>query len=158
RAWTAPTTIAASDPSSCQPAHAMTVKVSIVAPTSAAAQFISRDIASLNTDADLSVHQGGLDTACHTLMNGNPDILVVEAGTVRPTELRSLEAALTNSPLTSVILLTPDRSPETLLSAMRAGVRELVPLPLANGEFKEAYARQVERRLATSQGLGRSEG
>jgi pilus assembly protein CpaE len=135
----------------------MTVKVSIVAPTPAAAQFISRDIAALKSDADVSVHQGSLDAACHTLMNGSPDILVIEAGNVRPAELRGLESALANSPFTSVILLTPDRSPETLLGAMRAGVRELVPLPLTNGEFKEAYARQLERRMA-AQGAGRSEG
>ena len=53
-----------------------------------------------------------------------------------------------NDVATSVIVLSPERSPEYLLQVMRSGVREVVPTPLANGELKAAFARQFERVLA----------
>src|SRR5690606_9872400 len=63
-------------------------------------------------------------------------------------ELRRIEVALNDSPTTSVIMLSPERSPEYLLRLMRSGVREVVPTPLTNGELKAAYARQFERLMA----------
>ena len=47
-----------------------------------------------------------------------------------------------------MILLSSDQSPDCLIRAMRAGVREVVPTPLANDELKAAYARQLDRLLA----------
>jgi pilus assembly protein CpaE len=123
----------------------MSAKVTVVAPTLAAAQQVARDVAALAAGAQVSVQAGGAEVACRDVMHSSPDLLVVELPSVDAADLRQFETSLAGRPMTCTILLTPDRSPETLLGAMRAGVREIVPTPLANGELKEAIARQVER-------------
>lgn len=136
----------------------MSTKVSIVSPTLAAAQSMARDIQALEVTADVRVQAGSAELACDEIVQTAPDLLVVEMPAVKEGDLRKLEEALINRPSTSLILLTPDRSPEILLGAMRAGIREVVPTPLMNGEFKAAYARQMDRMRASSRVGGRAEG
>ena len=130
----------------------MSTKVSIISPTLAAAQVVARDVQAIEPAVDVRVQSGAAEAACEVLAQHAPDLMVVELDAVRPTDLRRIEDALTLRPGSALILLTPDRSPETLLGAMRAGIREVVPLPLMNGELKAAYARQVERLRAGRQG------
>jgi pilus assembly protein CpaE len=132
----------------------MTTKVSIVSPTLAAAQLVARDIHAVELAVDLRVQPGAADVACAELAQQHPDLLVVEMESVQSSDLRKLEDALASRPGTTLILLTPDRSADTLLGAMRAGIREVVPTPLLNGEFKAAYARQIERMRVGRKGGG----
>jgi pilus assembly protein CpaE len=135
----------------------MPLKVSIIASTLAAAQAVGRDITAQRPGADVRAQQGGVELVCREVVQAEPDIVVAELPAVGSEDMQRLQGAIGARPLTTLILLTPDRSPETLLGAMRAGVREVVPLPLKNGEFKEAYSRQVDRLMA-GRGETRSEG
>jgi pilus assembly protein CpaE len=123
----------------------MSLKLSIVAPNAPAIDQIKHDIASLPRSFDVHARVGGAEEVCLVLANESPDLIVAEVGSLKPTELSRVEAALNSRPQSTLILLTPDRSSELLLGAMRAGIREVVPLPLQNGEFKSALERQVER-------------
>jgi Flp pilus assembly CpaE family ATPase len=87
------------------------------------------------------------EAACGSLAQGDDEPRRAGAARVGPQQLEQIAQALATRPATAMILLTPDSSPGTLLGAMRAGVREVVPLPLANGEFRQAWARQVARLL-----------
>lgn len=137
----------------------MTTKVSIVSPTQAASQSLVHDIQALERTADVRVQVGGVEMACNEIAQSSPDLLVMEMGQVESVDLHMLEQALINRHGTSLILLTPDRSADTLLGAMRAGIREVVPTPLVNGEFKAAYARQMDRMRATGRtASGHTEG
>ncbi len=131
------------------PTAPMSLKVSLVAPNAAAAEPIRRDVESLPRAVELRTQLGGVDAVCTALAHEQPDLLIAELGSLGAADMTRLEDALAQRPQTSLILLTPDRSPELLLGAMRAGIREVVPLPLVNGEFKGALSRQVERMRGT---------
>lgn len=126
----------------------MPIKVSVIASSGATADAAAREIESLNAGADVRTMAGTSEAACAELVQSNPDLVVVEIPAVQQADLGKFEAALAARPHASMILLTTDRSAETLLGAMRAGIREVVPTPLANGEFKAAFLRQVERLKA----------
>jgi pilus assembly protein CpaE len=66
----------------------------------------------------------------------------------------ALEQALLTSPATALILQCPDRSPDFLIRAMRAGVRELLPAPAPADELRAAWERQLARLRARA-GSGR---
>jgi pilus assembly protein CpaE len=126
----------------------MSIKISIVAPSLDAAERVARDIHALESSADVRTNAGDADAAYGEMLQSHPDVMVVEMPNVSAQDLRKLESALIARPQASLILLTPDRSSDTLLGAMRAGIREVVPTPLLNGEFKAAYSRQVDRLRA----------
>lgn len=135
----------------------MSIKVSVVAPAASAALSVTRDIESVDAGTDVQIHAGGVDAVCSELLHSAPDLVVLDLPTVMPGDLLRLETGLAARPSTSMILLTPDRSADTLLGAMRAGIREVVPTPLANGEFKAAYGRQLER-MRMGRAVERQEG
>lgn len=120
------------------------MKVSAIAPDPAA---LARVTADMRTDghAEFSSRVGTVDQLCSEVLQERPDLLVAELSAVGERDLAAIEAALAAQPHTSLILLSPERSPEFLLRAMQAGVREVVPLPLKNGEFREAFTRHYER-------------
>ena len=87
------------------------------------------------------------EAACASLAASQDDLVALELPQVGPDALEQIGRALAARPATAMILLTPDSSPATLLAAMRAGVREVVPMPLTPGALREAWARQVARLL-----------
>jgi pilus assembly protein CpaE len=135
----------------------MSIKVSVVAPSPTAVQVMARDMAVTNVQADVQSQVGSINAVCMEVLQGRPDLMVAELPAIGVDDLQMLGGALNSQPGTSVILLTADRSQATLLSAMRAGIREVVHTPLANGEFKAAYGRQIERLLSQREGA-QSEG
>lgn len=120
------------------------VKVSVIAPDSAALARVTADL-HLDRDADLSTRVGAVEQVCGAVLQERPDLLVAKLPTASERDLVAIESALSAQPNTSLILLSPQPSPEFLLRAMQAGVREVVPLPLKNGEFREAFTRHYER-------------
>ncbi|HVL56937.1 MAG TPA: AAA family ATPase, partial [Burkholderiaceae bacterium] len=74
-----------------------------------------------------------------------PDLIVVDLPQLGSNELSRLQSALAASPATAMILLASDRSPEFLLHAMRAGVREVLHIPLNGDELAQACERQMQR-------------
>lgn len=130
----------------------MSTKVSVISPSVAAAEAVARDVQAVEQGAELRAEAGSVDAVCSQFLKGAPDVVVAEMPAVSENDLRRIESALADHPGTALILLTADRSPETLIGAMRAGIREVVPTPLMNGELKAAYARQVERLQAGRRG------
>jgi pilus assembly protein CpaE len=123
----------------------MSLKVSVIASSESASAPIVHDIKDLPRQVELRASVGGLDDTCAALKKEAPDLIVAELSAVDADALNRIEFALSSNPQTAMILLTPERSPEMLLGAMRAGIREVLTTPLKNGEFKTALLRQVER-------------
>jgi pilus assembly protein CpaE len=59
--------------------------------------------------------------------------------------VEKIEAALRNSPDTRIVLVSPDRSVEFLIRAMRCGVREILPSPINVETLKQAIKHELER-------------
>src|SRR4051812_38574742 len=66
----------------------------------------------------------------NVLVNGSrPDLVLVE--TTAPRDFETLEALASAHPEIDYVLVGNDLSPEFLMRAMRAGVREVLPAPAA---------------------------
>ncbi len=126
----------------------MSVKIALLANWSADLQRLAADLPSSAASLQISTVTGDINAMAGELLKSRPDIAIAQVDNLADADIGLLEATIRNLPATSMILLTPERSPEFLLKAMRAGIREVVPLPLANGELKEVFARQLDRMSA----------
>lgn len=70
-----------------------------------------------------------------------PDLLLVDDGYIDPQLFTQVEYVTTHYPKTVVILLSSIHTPEFLLDAMRAGVREVLPSPVSPRVLEEAVSR-----------------
>ncbi|WP_317203796.1 CpaE family protein [Janthinobacterium sp.] len=70
-----------------------------------------------------------------------PQLLIVDASAAAPAEAELLERLLRLYPQASFMLLTGANQQDLLIRAMRAGVREVLQLPLAHQAFHEALDR-----------------
>lgn len=94
--------------------------------------------------------EGGWQRLRATAADARPDLLLVEAAGRGQDELDEIEYLTTHWPATAVILLCASPTPEYLISAMRAGVREVLPAPAT----PELLVAAVERFAARSSGGG----
>lgn len=92
---------------------------------------------------------GGLVTAM------TPDIVFLDASASQQETLSTLDRLVAQYPQAALILLTPDQSPALLMAAIRAGVREVVGVPLDPQELVAALGRVVQRRESTQQRHGK---
>ena len=83
------------------------------------------------------------------ILNGSiPDLVLV--ATTTPSEFETLELLANAHPEIDFVLVLDNPSPELLLRAMRAGVREVLPSPAAPEAVLAALRRQLRKRgLAT---------
>ncbi len=70
-----------------------------------------------------------------------PDLMLVEGMCCDPAELIQVEYVTTHHPRISVILLCATQTPEFLINSMRAGVREVLPSPVATDALQAAVSR-----------------
>ena len=83
--------------------------------------------------------EGGLNAL------NSPDLIVLDANSYAGKAIGMLENLAQKYPKAVVMLLSSDRSPETLIAAMRLGVREVVPLPAAQADLEAALSRIAEK-------------
>ncbi|MDY0974440.1 AAA family ATPase [Massilia sp. CFBP9012] len=77
-----------------------------------------------------------------------PQLVIVDASGLEPSESGLLERLGRQYPGSQLMLLTNQHQPDLLITAMRAGVRELLQLPLVHRAFHEAMD-----RIATAAGV-----
>lgn len=70
-----------------------------------------------------------------------PDLVLVDATDHEQHKLAMIEKLALQYPHAALVLLTTHQSPDLLIAAMRAGVREVLTLPLAHQQFEEALDR-----------------
>lgn len=132
----------------------MALKLTLFASTQKAADDIARRLPPGDDAVAVSRSYGSVDELLAEIEGGRPDLVVAEHPALGSAELARVESALARSPATAMILLSHDQSPDYLIHAMRAGVREIVPMPVADEDLKAAYGRQVDR-LMTQRGIER---
>lgn len=83
----------------------------------------------------------------NVIVNGSrPDIVLVE--TTTPEDVEALETLATKHPEIDYVLVANDSSPEFLVRAMRAGVRDVLPTPADPADIVAAMRRQLRKRSA----------
>jgi pilus assembly protein CpaE len=95
--------------------------------------------------SDISAIEGGARVLDE--ISEAPDVLIINGGLAENGGLARLERLGHLHPETAFIIVTKNQSPDFLLSAMRAGVREVLPSPVADEQFHAAIAR-VKKRSA----------
>jgi pilus assembly protein CpaE len=128
----------------------MSLKLSLLATHSGDLQRLSANVPVTAQPLQITTTSGDQQTLIAQVNKSRPDVVVADFTGVTRDDLSGLESTIRNLPQTAFILLAADRSAEFLLNAMRIGVREVVPLPLINGELKEAVARQVDRSISVN--------
>lgn len=126
----------------------MNIKLTLLASTPQGLVELSRQLPVPEESVAVSSVIGGVRELSGEIERSRPDLVVADMPKLDESDLRRIEGSLAASPATSMIILSPDRTPEYQLEAMRAGVREVVPTPLANGELKVAFGRQLGRLQA----------
>lgn len=76
-----------------------------------------------------------------------PDLLILDSSCHNRDDLNAIEALTRRKPHLAVLLLCANPSSDALMDAMRAGVREVLPAPVAKQELLDAVDR-AQRHLA----------
>jgi pilus assembly protein CpaE len=84
-----------------------------------------------------------------------PDLMLVDGIGCSADSLAPIEDLTTRHPKIAVLLLCAGCSPEFLLSAMRAGVREVLPAPVAPAELEAAVSRICGKLRGAARGAGK---
>jgi pilus assembly protein CpaE len=86
----------------------------------------------------------------NVIVNGSrPDLVLVETHT--PQDFLALETLASAHPEVDYVLVANDLSPDFLMRAMRAGVREVLPAPASPEDVLAALRRQLRKRSAPAQ-------
>lgn len=125
----------------------MPLLVSVVAQTAAIAQAVRRHAIESGQDIEVQAISGGVAKACELITQYPGRLVALELDQIQSSEIDQIDKVLAHDPLSSVVLLTPERSAENLLVAMRAGIREVMHLPLEESAFVECWSRHVMRHL-----------
>lgn len=130
----------------------MTLKLTLFAPSPEGLAELSRKLPREDAAIAVSSALGRVPDLAVEIERSRPDLVIADVAPLGDADVRQVESALIASPGTSMILLSPERSPEYQIRVLRAGVREVIPTPLTNGELEAAYNRQVERLAAQRTG------
>jgi pilus assembly protein CpaE len=89
----------------------------------------------------VSLIDGGKSRMRAVAEQERPDLMLVDGMCCDPNELALVEHVTTHHPGTAVILMCATQTPEFLINSMRAGVREVLPSPVAPAALEAAVAR-----------------
>jgi pilus assembly protein CpaE len=113
------------------------------------AALASPDLATLGVV--LSAHTGSAKNLARVLATDQPDVVLMDFPGTDDKAMEQIELALLTAPGTHMVLVSPDRSVEFLMRAMRAGVREVLPAPMSTLTVqlvaKHAHSRQPAQML-----------
>jgi pilus assembly protein CpaE len=127
------------------------MKIAVVSPDKLHLQEIGRLLQAASHTAVLT--EGGREQLRQVADQEQPELLLFDGGGCGPADLASIEELSMRHPQIAVVLLCAGCSPEFLINAMRAGVREVLPSPLTAGELEAALGR-IGGKLRGAQGRG----
>lgn len=74
-----------------------------------------------------------------------PDLMVMDIEKNPETTLDKIETVIKTEKVSEVFVLSSFTDPQILMRAMRIGIKEFIPIPVQEGEIKEALKRFLER-------------
>ncbi len=122
------------------------MKIAIVSPNSTSLQEINRLIGSNDKARSVSLHEGGPGQVRIVADQLSPHLIIVDSMCRDVNDLRALEYVSMHHPSTAVVMLCVNQTPEFLVSAMRAGVREVLQSPPPK-DVLIACIDRIEQRL-----------
>lgn len=124
------------------------MKIAIISPNPHHLQTMSEVLrADLHT---VLLADGGKSRMRAIAEDSHPDLMLVDGMCCDPGELVQVEYVTSHFPDMPVILLCATQTPEFLINAMRVGVREVLPSPVASVALHAAVARIQARRKSSA--------
>jgi pilus assembly protein CpaE len=115
---------------------------------------IARILRERSLTDQVDVLSGLLDKA-KLFESGTPDVLLVAQSMLNEDDLERLETLGIQHPDMAMIVACQQQTPDFLLQAMRAGVREVLPLPVDAAQLGAALRRIEDKRQSTARSMGK---
>jgi pilus assembly protein CpaE len=128
------------------------MKILVLSPSKKHLQDIGSDLQA--SGHEVVCVEGGKTQLRAVTEREQPDLLLTDGMCCDVSELSHVEYITTHFPRTAVVLMCSSHSPDYLLNAMRAGVREVLPSPVGH----EALQAAVHRIASKMAGAGRKVG
>lgn len=96
---------------------------------------------------EVQIVTGGVEVLGPVADQQRPDVIIFETNNDLQGELGFVSKLNLRHPDITLILLSPDQSTETLLEAMRAGIREVLPSPVSRIALQTSISR-IEEKLS----------
>lgn len=127
----------------------MTLKVSAIFESKQMLDGMAASIAVL-PQIQFTAHKGTFEQLGSVLQSDKPDVVILEFPNADEKAITQVELALQGGHETHLILVSPDRSVDFLMRAMRAGVRQVLPTPLEFASVQQAlqHARGNQAKAA----------
>ncbi|UUZ70757.1 AAA family ATPase [Polaromonas sp. P1(28)-8] len=122
------------------------MKIAVVSRNDKHLAEIARLLHERNPADGVDVVYGALEKLAGIADLSSPDVLVLDQPSVEGGDLERLERLSHLYPRMAFILLCQQKTPEFLIQAMRAGVREVLPSPVDASELVPAIER-IEQKL-----------
>lgn len=130
------------------------MKILIVSTNEHRLQELTRLLRLRSSGDDVEVVAGKLDRLIAMTDMATPDVLLLEQDAIEDADLAQIEVLGMRFHNMAIVLICPQPSPQLLLQAMRAGVREILPAPDGGAGLIPAMRRIEEKceRLAPRSG------
>ena len=129
------------------------MKIAIISRDEKVLAELGRLVGNRNPADDVDAHSGPLEQLYSA--QELPDVLMFDRPGNDGADLAAIERLSNQFPRLAVILLCPQQSPDFLLQAMRAGVREVLPSPAAAASIYPALERIEEKLERRDNGNGK---
>lgn len=122
------------------------MKIAVISPNSAHLEDIGRYLQTPDGSRSVALHEGGMSKVRVVADQQRPDLIILDSMCRDLEELPVLEYASAQHPHTVIVMLCANHTPEFLIHAMRAGVREVLKSPVTKEVLLGAVER-IEQRL-----------
>jgi pilus assembly protein CpaE len=117
------------------------MKILLISPSTKSLESMTLMLEQGNANRIINSFEGGVTRMRALAEQEQPDVIVLEGLCRDGGELAPVEFVTTKFPQIIVIMLCSQHTPEFLLSAMRVGVREVLPAPVTKTALEGAVSR-----------------
>jgi pilus assembly protein CpaE len=122
------------------------LRIAVISPNSAHLEDIGRYLQSPNGPRSVALHEGGMSKLRVVADQQRPDLIILDSMCRDLEGLPVLEYVSAQHPHTVIVMLCVNHTPDFLIHAMRAGVREVLKSPVTKEVLLGAVQR-IEQRL-----------
>jgi pilus assembly protein CpaE len=127
------------------------MKIAVISPSAKSLETIGGYLREESAGQTIVLVEGGMSKLRGIAEQQRPDVLIVEGMCRDVDELGPLEYVGMHYPHTMVVMLCSNHTPEFLINAMRAGVKEVLPAPVTREGLRAAIARMATKRGVAAQ-------
>jgi pilus assembly protein CpaE len=122
------------------------LKIAVISPNSAHLEDVGRYLQTPNGSRSVALHEGGISKVRVVADQQRPDLILLDSMCRDLEGLPVLEYVSAQHPHTVIVMLCANHTPDFLIHAMRAGVREVLKSPVTK-EVLLAAVERIEQRL-----------